>query len=100
MATVCESGLQRHIYTFQEYYDIIYRHGKANGNAHETRTLSKAAYPNCVTPNHTTFSIAFQQLCEQGSVGCQRRDVVPRGHDDDLDDHLLLLKISKICLEM
>lgn len=55
-------------YTNDEYADMIFCYGKANGNSLAAKRLYSQTYPNRRCPNHQTFKNLFQRLKETGSV--------------------------------
>lgn len=54
-------------YSNEEYADMVYHYGKANGNGHEARRMYSAAFPNRRCPHHETFQEIFRRLRENGS---------------------------------
>jgi hypothetical protein len=54
-------------YGNEEYADMHFMHGKANGNALEAARLCQEAFPHRRQPNSRTFTRVHQRLREQGS---------------------------------
>jgi hypothetical protein len=54
-------------YSNEEYADIHYYYGKANGNGLQAKRMYSQAFPNRRCPHHETFQQLHQRLRESGS---------------------------------
>ena len=65
-------------YSNEEYSDIHFYYGKANGNALQARLMYSQAFPNRRCPHHETFQQIHQRLRENGSFSRRRGQGRPR----------------------
>lgn len=56
-----------HLFTTEEYADIVFVYGYSNGNAREAAREYRRRYPNRHQPAHTVFSASFRRLREAGN---------------------------------
>ena len=48
----------------EEYADMVFMYGRANGNAREASRFYAEAFPQRHQPNHQTFQKVYQRLRE------------------------------------
>ena len=65
-------------FTNQEFADMHFMYGRANGNAAEAARLYTVSYPNRRHPDRRMFSRIHQRLCERGSFDVAPREGRPR----------------------
>lgn len=55
-------------FSFQEYGDIVYHYGKADGNTYEAQRLYGERFPHRQLPDRRVFQAAFARFCETGTA--------------------------------
>jgi hypothetical protein len=64
-------------YGNEEYADMHFMYGNANGNAPEAARLHQEAFPRRRQPDNRTFTRVHQQLREYGNFAHGGREVRP-----------------------
>ena len=61
-----------HLFTTEEYADIVFIYGNSNGNARKAAREYQRRYPDRHQPAHTVFSASFRRLREAGNPAPQK----------------------------
>ena len=75
-------------FTNQEYADIVFTYGRADGNGALARRLYQEPYPNRRLPNFRMFQNTFRRLTEVGIGNNPARGVNP-GHNVEIEEQIL-----------
>lgn len=81
-------------FTNQEYADIHYMYGLADGNAHEAQRLYAARFPDRRMPDSRVFSSVHRRLCENGKFEKKQREVGHAGVRDVVEEERILEMVA------
>jgi len=59
-------------YSFEEFADIVFVYGKADGNGRLAQRIYEETYPNRTIPHHSTFASVFHRLRGTGHFEVKR----------------------------
>jgi hypothetical protein len=76
-------------YGNEEYADMHFMYGKANGNALEAARLYQEAFPHRRQPDSRTFTRVHQRLRELGSFALGGREGRPKSVTTDVEERVL-----------
>lgn len=76
-------------FTNEEYADIVYMYGRADGNGLQARRLYQERFPGRRLPNVTVFYNTYRRLYETGSVKRNEPGVNPGRHPPEVEDLIL-----------
>ncbi|XP_050299347.1 uncharacterized protein LOC126738183 [Anthonomus grandis grandis] len=76
-------------YTTEEYADIVFAYGRANGNTREAQRIYEEQYPNRRVPHHDTFANTFRRLRETGNLNFQEPRTNRRQYDVAVDENVI-----------
>lgn len=77
------------VFSNEEYADIVFAYGRANGNTRAAQRMYRELYPNRRVPHHSTFSNTFRRLRETGSLRFMEPRVNERQHAVVIDERIL-----------
>jgi hypothetical protein len=73
-------------YGKEEYADMHFMYGKANGNALEAARLYREAFPHRRQPDSRTFTRVYQRLRAYGSFAHGGREGRPKSVIPDIEE--------------
>lgn len=76
-------------FTNQEYAEIVFCYGLANGNSGEARREYARRYPTRTVPSRAVFSRTYQRLCDTGSVSSSRHNAGAHGANVAIEEDIL-----------
>lgn len=73
----------------EEYADMIFEYGRANGNARAAQRNYEQLYPDRRKPHHSTFTNTFRRLRETGTLHFREPTVSRIQHSVTVDENIL-----------
>lgn len=73
----------------EEYADMVFVYGRADGNSRLAQRMYRESYPDRRVPHHTTFSNTFRRLRETGTLHFREPRLNNRQHRVAVDENIL-----------